>query len=281
MKWSQEAKERMEKAPFFIRKIAKNKAEEMAKSRGKSIVELEDIELAKKSKDLEDVSKIDLSIAGITETKYKEIKPCGGLKGCPLTLFHDEQVIRLLHKVIGKEGLEKVIEDVHKGPLLYHHKFKAAISGCPNCCSQPQIRDLGIIGYAKPHVSKGYCISCNQCVKSCPEGLISVDVEPAIDYVKCIDCGRCIQSCPTDSIQAGEKGYRIIVGGRLGRRPHLAKHLIDIKSLEELEKMLTNLINLYKQWLSKGQKISLQVEKLGTAKIMEVISLGLHENDNN
>lgn len=273
MKWSKEAEERIKNAPFFIRGMAKKKAEEIAKSQGKNIVEVQHIEIAKKGKDLLDVSKIDLSIEGVTDTTYREIKPCGGMKGCPLTLFEDEKVVRCLDNVVKKEGLEEIIQERYEGPVLYHHKFKAAVSGCPNSCSQPQIKDLAIIGYSRPKVNKGYCISCGQCVKACPEKLVIVDQDPSIDYEACIDCGRCISACPTGSIQVEKKGYRITIGGRLGRRPHLAKHLTDVESLEELESVLTGLIHLYKEWIAEGSRISYNVENIGIQKTRELLRI--------
>ncbi|MCC5910665.1 MAG: 4Fe-4S dicluster domain-containing protein [Clostridiaceae bacterium] len=273
MKWSKEAEERIKKAPFFIRSLARKKAEELARSQGKHIVEVEDIEKAKNARDLQDVSKIDLSIEGVTDTTYREIKLCGGMRGCPLTLFEDEKVVNCLHSAIKKECLEEFLEERQEGPVLYHHKLKAAVSGCPNGCSQPQIKDMSIIGYNKPQVYKGYCIDCNQCVKACPEKLIIVDQDPSIDDEACIDCGRCIRACPTDSIQVEGRGYRIIIGGRLGRRPHLAKHLVDVTSLEELETVLTTLIQLYKEWIAKESKISNEVENLGIEEVRELLEL--------
>lgn len=275
MYWTKEAEERIKRAPFFIQGIAKRKAEAMAKSRGKDIVDIEDIELAKKSYALEDLSKLDLSMEGIEDTKFKEIKPCGGLKGCPLTLFKDEQVILTIDKAIHKENLEQFLETQITGPVLYHHKFKAAVSGCPNNCSQPQIKDIGVIGYKKPKINKGSCIRCQQCIKACPEKLITVDIDPTINYEACLDCGRCIRACPTDSIIEEAKGYRIIIGGRLGRRPHLAEHMLDVESLEELEIVLCKLISLYKEWFLKEKRFSSQVEALGALKIQEMILVEL------
>ncbi|WP_353893908.1 PCP reductase family protein [Proteinivorax hydrogeniformans] len=57
MKWSKEAEKRIQKATVFYRGFAKKKAEEMAASRGKKIVEVEDIEKAKKGKEMEILAK--------------------------------------------------------------------------------------------------------------------------------------------------------------------------------------------------------------------------------
>lgn len=263
MEWSKEAEERIKKAPFFIRNFAKKKAEEVAMLRGKEIVDIEDVELAKRNKDLEDLTKLDLTIEGIENTKYKEIALCGGLKGCPLTLFNVEEVALLLDRIIKKLHLEEKICEKIQGPILYHHKFKAAISGCPNNCSQPQIKDIGIIGYVKPKITSGFCLQCNRCVNSCPEKLITLSQDPIIDYSQCLDCGLCIKACPTESITEGERGYRVIIGGRLGRKPHLAQHLVDVTTLEELEDILTKILLFYQKTLEENKNFSREIEFLG------------------
>ena len=270
LKWTKEAEERVLGAPFFIRGFARKKAEEMAESKGKSVVEVEDIEEAKGKKDLEDLSSLELTVEGVKNTKYKEIKPCGGLRGCPLTLFDDEKVVLTLENTIKKLKLEEFINQQIDGPVLYHHKFKAAVSGCPNCCSQPQIKDIGIIGYSRPKINKGHCMECQQCIQACPEKLVVVDGEPSINYNECIDCGRCIRSCPTSSIIEEEVGYRIIIGGRLGRRPYLAHKLTEVNSLTELEEVLEEVIELYQSWRIDGKNFSRTVEEIGTKEIINL-----------
>lgn len=273
MEWSKEADIRIKKAPFFIRNIARKKAEEIARDRGKLLVDIEDIELAKGSRELTDLSTMDLSIDGIKNTSLCDMTLCGGVKGCPLTLFNDEEVARTFDKIVKEEDLEATIKSTIDGPILYHEKFRAAISGCPNSCSHPQIKDISVVGYSVPQIKEGYCIGCYQCIRSCPEGLITLDKGPRIDFSECIDCGRCIRSCPTKSIREVEKGYRVYIGGRLGRRPHLAKWLIDVQNMEELEEVLGKLIALYKQCIIGGKSFSKTVED---SKVQEVqLNIGL------
>lgn len=260
MEWTKEAEARMKKAPFFIRNIARNKAEEIARNRGKIIVDIEDIEIAKAGKEMEDLTTMDLSIDGIENSRFIDMALCGGVKGCPLTLFDDEGVARIFDRVIKELDLHNILESKVEGPILYHNKFRAAISGCPNSCSHPQIKDISIVGYSIPRVNKGWCTNCNCCVKSCPEGLISVEKDPIIKLEDCLHCGKCIKSCPTNSIKDLKKGYNILIGGRLGRRPHLAKKIIDVQNLQQLEEVLKKLMTLYRQCIVEGKNFSKVVE---------------------
>ena len=46
------------------------------------------------------------------------------------------------------------------------------------------------------------CIGCTKCVKTCPEGAITMDNLCAkIDYDKCTACGQCAQACPNSTIK--------------------------------------------------------------------------------
>lgn len=273
MEWTSEAELKIKKAPFFIRAMARRKAEEVAKNRGKIVVDVEDIEAAKGSRELEDLSAMDLSIEGIESSKFLDIGLCGGVKGCPFTLFHDEEVTRVFYRVIQNENLELFMEKALEGPVLFHNKFKIAISGCPNSCSQPQIKDISIVGYHIPKIEKGRCVGCKQCVRSCPDRMITVENEPKIDMEGCIHCGRCIQACPTGAIKRSQEGYRIYVGGRLGRKPHLAKPIADIEDFDELEKILSKVIVFYKECVEEKKSFSKVVE----AMELEEIKNRIHE----
>lgn len=256
MEWSMEAEERIRKAPFFIRNMARKKAEDYARKNGKTIVEVQDVEAAKSDREIDDLSTMDLSIKGLKYSKYLDITPCGGLKGCPLTLFNDEEVTRLFYRVLKEERVGESIEKKIGGPILLHKKFKGAISGCPNSCSQPQIKDISILGYKKIMVEEGNCSKCHQCIKACPEGLIYVDEEPIINLEECLDCGRCMDACPTDSIKESESGYRISVGGKLGRHPKLARIYKDVRSLDELEEELRKIAFIFKTCVEDGERFS-------------------------
>jgi len=118
-----------------------------------------------------------------------------------------------------KPTLEEKFDKVH-----YHHIPKVVIAGCPNGCSQPQIRDIGIVGYLTPKLTDNPCVECLLCVDACLENALAwANNEIVLESSKCVSCGECIRVCPTERIGAAESGWTIHLGGRLGRHPKFAK----------------------------------------------------------
>lgn len=108
-------------------------------------------------------------------------------------------------------------------PLLYHHVPKLCLAGCPNGCSQPRIKDFGMIGYIRPLVTQNACSSCQACVWACLEKAITLNTGPSIDPELCLECGDCIRVCPTGALSRGETGWKLYLGGRVGRHPRFAE----------------------------------------------------------
>jgi dissimilatory sulfite reductase (desulfoviridin) alpha/beta subunit len=93
---------------------------------------------------------------------------------------------------------------------------------------------LGPRGAARQEFHK--CTGCGACVEVCKENAIQLSEEsdnPIINSEKCLSCGQCISVCPVGVFEAETKGYRIQVGGKLGRRPQLARELEGIYSRDK------------------------------------------------
>jgi uncharacterized Fe-S center protein len=53
----------------------------------------------------------------------------------------------------------------------------------------------------KPHIKKGACTRCGQCVSHCPEAAISMEeIAAHIDEDKCIGCAECVAVCRFDAV---------------------------------------------------------------------------------
>ena len=85
--------------------------------------------------------------------------------------------------------------------------MKLAVSGCPNSCSMPQIKDFGVHAVEPVSVDPNCkCIECMKCVEACREDAITVkNGQVAIDKEKCVHCGLCAKVCPAGTIKASEK----------------------------------------------------------------------------
>ncbi|MDR3543476.1 MAG: 4Fe-4S dicluster domain-containing protein [Desulfosporosinus sp.] len=109
-------------------------------------------------------------------------------------------------------------------PVLHHHLPKVCLAGCPNGCSRPKIKDFGVIGYVTPRITTAPCSGCNACVQSCLENAITWQPSGiVIDYTRCLSCGDCLRTCPSGTLTAGESGWELYLGGRVGRHPQFAK----------------------------------------------------------
>ncbi|MEW6457043.1 MAG: NADH-quinone oxidoreductase subunit I [Acidobacteriota bacterium] len=75
---------------------------------------------------------------------------------------------------------------------------------------QPRYR--GMIRLYKDENGRDLCVACMQCVRACPDLLISIEGERAPDkklYPKtftwnasrCMFCGLCVEACPFDAIR--------------------------------------------------------------------------------
>lgn len=171
-----------------------------------------------------------------------QVTPCRGKGlGCPFALVETQELTRLLGEKLRESGITGFLLQRIDGLLLPHHRdrLKVAIAGCPNGCSQPQIKDFGLIAQAVPGRGEGECTRCGLCLEACLEGAITLEEEgPVIQREQCANCGLCAQACPQRAIVIEDAGYRVLVGGRLGRHPHLGEELLPLALEEEVFRAL-------------------------------------------
>jgi carbon-monoxide dehydrogenase iron sulfur subunit len=79
-------------------------------------------------------------------------------------------------------------------------------------------------GAEVPHL----CTQCSDypCVKSCPEGALSVDDETGaviVEDEKCTSCGACIRACPGEIPHLHPEGDRVVICDLCGGDPECAK----------------------------------------------------------
>ena len=113
---------------------------------------------------------------------------------------------------------------------------------CQNCMGKACIEACHFNaitpGTTRSHIDTQKCRECGKCaqacpynaiaemirpcIKSCPVGAISVDVDVAgiakIDESKCIECGQCIHSCPFGAISSKSYIIQVINAIRNGKK---------------------------------------------------------------
>jgi anaerobic sulfite reductase subunit C len=248
MKWTAEAEGAVSKVPFFIRKRVKKRVEEEAERQGSPVVTLDHVNTCQQ-RFLQNMD---------SEVKGFQVETCFGPTGCPNAVVVNPDLISKLEKIMESRNLREFLKEKVGGPLKMHHEFRVSLSTCPNACSRPQIVDFGIIGVLRPKISDEPCTLCGACVEACAEQAIALpeaQSSPAIDFNRCLACGQCLQACPTGTLAEGEKGYRVLLGGKLGRHPQLGRELPGIHSEEDLLTVLNQVLDHYQKYTQKGERL--------------------------
>jgi dissimilatory sulfite reductase (desulfoviridin) alpha/beta subunit len=254
MKWNNNAEKALSKVPFFVRKRVKRRVEEEAVRLSANEVTLEHVRSCQKRflNKMED------------EVKGFQLETCFGQTGCPNRAVNSDGLPERLERNLAKRKLKSFIKERVNGPLKMHHEFRISISDCPNACSRPQIVDIGLIGSCKPKVSDKPCTQCSACVEACKEDAVFLaDDRPFIDDSKCLYCGQCARVCPTGTLQERDRGYRILIGGKLGRHPRLGVELPGVYDPTQVLEFVDLCLNHYQKHCQKGERFGVILEREG------------------
>ncbi|MFC1885382.1 4Fe-4S binding protein, partial [Thermodesulfobacteriota bacterium] len=88
-----------------------------------------------------------------------------------------------------------------------------------------------------------------------------------IDYSKCLFCGKCAEACETGKIKKVSAGYRIMLGGKLGRHPRLARELEGIYSPGEALEILDRALDYYQVHAPGGERFGEILDRAGIKEI--------------
>ena len=147
------------------------------------------------------------------------------------------------------------------------HKFKIAVGGCPNNCVKPDLTDLGIVGQRVPMIDYSKCRGCKVCQveKNCPIQVAQmVDGKIHIDPNACNNCGRCKGRCPFGALEEYQEGYKILIGGRWGKKVAHGIPLTRIfTSEDEVMDVIEKAILLFRDEGISGERFADTVARLG------------------
>lgn len=249
MQWSREAETAVKKVPLFVRKRVRARVEKEVAGEGKDRITLADV----KATQARFLRKKNHKIKGY------QVDQCFGPSGCPNRAVISDDLVKWVKAVLKDADILGFLRETVSGGLKFHHEFRVSLADCPNACSQPQIKDIGIIGATIPKITDAACSQCAACVPACKEDAIELAVEgdgPVINRQHCLNCGQCMAVCPTGTLVSGQTGYRVQLGGKLGRHPQLARELPGIFSESQVLNIVKASLTLYKQRSTGGARFA-------------------------
>ncbi len=152
-----------------------------------------------------------------------------------------KDLLRSIIALCEEEHLTEIMADL--APIALHgaSRFSMVMTGCPNCCVSPYLKDFGIILQHRVDITDVPCSLCGACLKMCFDKAIALtDTGPVINRDACVMCELCARDCPTGTLVTGARGFLVVAGGAGSRRPNIA---VTIESFTTKERVLTILRN--------------------------------------
>lgn len=201
------------------------------------------------------------------QEKTYELNLCRGMEGrCSFGLTNGARLGKEIGQLLGDSAAMQGYKAAGDG-VLPHKRVKIALAACPNACTQPQIKDIGIIARLFPTEIGTDCNGCSQCEDVCQEQAIIVrDGRALILAERCVGCGLCINECRQKAIESDGLGFQILIGGRMGRRPKWAEELCVV-DCNEVHKIIKSLFNKVISLLCPGERMSELVERISLERL--------------
>ncbi len=154
------------------------------------------------------------------------------------------------------------------------HKFKLAITGCPNGCIKPQENDLGIMGQSYVERDAELCLDCGLCADACRPGALTIEHGGLVeDRSLCNNCGMCVGVCPVDAISATGCGYAVFVGGKMGSEPRLADRLpFEVGDESILLNVITATLRWYTENGTEKERFGTTIDRVGLDNLIESLT---------
>jgi dissimilatory sulfite reductase (desulfoviridin) alpha/beta subunit len=190
------------------------------------------------------------------ETGYV-LNVCRGTTWCEHSAAPGAVLVHKARQLLDGHNLGRFLAARLDGPVKAHHRFRVGVAACPNSCSQPQIMDVGFVGACVPSFTGEECLRCGACVEVCRDKAVRLPdeaAEPIIKFSECLTCGACARVCPSGCLAEGSTGWRVLLGGRLGRHPALAREIVGLHTDEEALAVLETCLDFFTAHYAPGRR---------------------------
>ncbi|MCF8043362.1 MAG: 4Fe-4S binding protein [Desulfarculaceae bacterium] len=262
--WAPEAAQALKGVPVLVRPLARRKVEDRVRSEGRDQVSLADFAAAEARFRAVMGAKSDKELAQLMPAANRPgvelvvLESCRAkLSGCPNAIMDTDPWREALEQWLAANQVsERLRAKVEGDQVLFHHKLRLSLAGCPNGCSRPQIADLALVGTVSPIFDPADCTACGACAAGCPDGAIAVAETASWDLDQCLGCLGCATCCPTGAVSLGPVEARVLMGGKLGRHPHLAREVARVGSPEQAVALMGRAIDDYIENAPQGERFA-------------------------
>jgi len=206
------------------------------------------------------------------------IKTCRGKGLCPFGLLETGPIVKSVETALVDSGWDMHLKRLHPKGLRPHDRLRIAVAACPNGCSQPHIHDIGLIAASRPSEITRACTGCGLCEKTCREAAIVVQGGRAVTRAfACLSCGECAKACPAHAILRAPLGFRLLLGGHMGRHPAWATELHGVYPPDQIASIIHILASLLLREAREGERPSQTFARLGFGHIESHIGAPRHD----
>ena len=155
--------------------------------------------------------------------------------------------------------------------MRHYNQLKVALAACPNACTHPQVKDIGIIANVMPRRIRSSCNGCGCCEDVCREEAIAVrDGVAELLPERCVGCGVCVRECPQEAIELEEVRFRILVGGTMGRHPRWGQEMCVVDGSNVVQ-VVESFLDKTAQQAEPGDRLATVVERIEVTRLREEI----------
>ncbi len=181
--------------------------------------------------------------------------------------------------IYGLHDTQEMAADIHErffkgySDVLFPHKIKISVGGCPNNCVKPDINDIGIMGQRIPIINEEICKACKKCKVEtvCPMNAATKSDVIVIDEEVCVKCGRCSDICPFGAVTGGTTLYKIFIGGQWGKHRYLGYELSRLFERNEVMDIIESAMLFFKKEGKSEERFRQTIDRIGIDTAEKII----------